>query len=153
MSPAYLEIKSASRRNLGLETIDLFYIHNPESQLADVTCGFSSPPERCVCSSEKLVKTGRLQYWLSCDLSAFRVADSSRDYMDLFELAKSRMKWPETIRFRFIQLPFNLAMPEAYGLVNQRFEKKDVIAVGSGAFEIAVMQRHALPGAPTQGLP
>ena len=36
MSPAYLENQiERSRRNLGLETIDLFYIHNPESQLAE----------------------------------------------------------------------------------------------------------------------
>ena len=35
MSPAYLENQiERSRRNLGLETIDLFYMHNPESQLA-----------------------------------------------------------------------------------------------------------------------
>ena len=38
MAPAYLANQSArrSRRNLGLETIDVFYIHNPESQLAEV---------------------------------------------------------------------------------------------------------------------
>ena len=39
MSPAYLENQiERSRRNLGLETVDLFYIHNPESQLAEEAC-------------------------------------------------------------------------------------------------------------------
>src|SRR5246127_867031 len=38
MTPPYLENQiERSRRNLGLETIDLFYVHNPESQLGDVS--------------------------------------------------------------------------------------------------------------------
>src|SRR5437588_397299 len=37
MAPGYLENQlERSRRNLGIETIDLFYVHNPESQLAEV---------------------------------------------------------------------------------------------------------------------
>src|SRR5258708_533472 len=38
MAPAYLENQiERSRRNLGLETVDLFYLHNPETQLAGVS--------------------------------------------------------------------------------------------------------------------
>src|SRR5215469_8352351 len=38
IDPAYLEDQvERSRRNLGLETIDVFYLHNPETQLADVS--------------------------------------------------------------------------------------------------------------------
>ncbi len=38
MAPAYLENQiERSRRNLGVDTIDLFYIHNPESQLSEVS--------------------------------------------------------------------------------------------------------------------
>src|SRR6266852_9943145 len=34
MAPAYLENQlERSRRNLKLETVDVFYVHNPESQL------------------------------------------------------------------------------------------------------------------------
>ena len=37
MSPRYLEHQiEVSRRNLGVETIDLYYLHNPETQLAEV---------------------------------------------------------------------------------------------------------------------
>jgi aryl-alcohol dehydrogenase-like predicted oxidoreductase len=128
MSPAYLENQiERSRRNLSLETIDLFYIHNPESQLADVSREVFRRQrlKEAFALLEKLVKTGKLQYYGVATWSAFRVADSSRDYMDLFELAKiAHEVGGEHHRFRFIQLPFSLAMPEAYGLVNQRVEKE-----------------------------
>jgi aryl-alcohol dehydrogenase-like predicted oxidoreductase len=127
MSPAYLENQiERSRRNLSLETIDVFYIHNPESQLADVSReGFRQRLTDAFALLEKLVKAGKLQYYGIATWSAFRVADSSRDYMDLFELAKiAREVGGEHHHFRFIQLPFSLAMPEAYGLVNQRVEKE-----------------------------
>src|ERR1700733_5772840 len=37
MAPAYLADQlERSRRNLGVETIDVFYLHNPETQLSEV---------------------------------------------------------------------------------------------------------------------
>jgi len=158
MSPAYLENQiERSRRNLGLETIDLFYIHNPESQLADVTREvFHQRLKDAFTLLEKLVKAGRLRYYGVATWSAFRVADSSRDYMDLFELAKIAHEVAgEHHRFRFIQLPFNLAMPEAYGLVNQRFGKEKMSLLSAAArLGIAVMGSATLYQARlTQGLP
>jgi aryl-alcohol dehydrogenase-like predicted oxidoreductase len=158
MSAAYLENQiDRSRRNLGLETIDLFYIHNPESQLADVTREvFHQRLKDAFALLEKLVKAGRLQYYGVATWSAFRVADSSRDYIDLFELAKIAHEVAgEHHRFRFIQLPFNLAMPEAYGLVNQRFGKEKVSLLSAAArLGIAVMGSATLyQSRLTQGLP
>jgi aryl-alcohol dehydrogenase-like predicted oxidoreductase len=94
--------------------------------LADVTREvFHQRLKEAFALLEKLVKAGKLQYYGVATWSAFRVADSSRDYMDLFELAKIAHEVAgDHHRFRFIQLPFNLAMPEAYGLVNQRFGKE-----------------------------
>ena len=38
IAPAYLENQiERSRRNLGIETIDVFYLHNPETQLSEVS--------------------------------------------------------------------------------------------------------------------
>ncbi len=84
------------------------------------------------------------------------MADSSRDYMDLFELAKiAHDVAGEHHRFRFIQLPFNLAMPEAYGLVNQRFGKEKMSLLSAATrLGIAVMGSATLYQARlTQGLP
>jgi aryl-alcohol dehydrogenase-like predicted oxidoreductase len=158
MSPAYLENQvERSRRNLGLETIDLFYIHNPESQLADVACEvFRRRLKDAFAALEKLVKAGKLEYYGVATWSAFRVADSSRDYMDLFELAKIAHEVAgEQHRFRFIQLPFSLAMPEAYGLVNQRTGKEKMSLLSAASrLGIAVMGSATLYQARlTQGLP
>lgn len=158
MSPAYLENQiERSRRNLGLETIDLFYIHNPESQLADVTREvFRQRLKDAFAALEKQVKAGQLQYYGVATWSAFRVADSSRDYMDLFDLAKIAHEVAgEHHRFRFIQLPFNLAMPEAYGLVNQRTGRERMSLLSAATrLGIAVMGSATLYQARlTQDLP
>jgi aryl-alcohol dehydrogenase-like predicted oxidoreductase len=158
MSPAYLENQiERSRRNLGLDTIDLFYIHNPESQLADVSREvFRQRLEDAFALLEKLATTGKLGYYGVATWSAFRVADSSRDYMDLFELEKIAQEVAgEQHRFRFIQLPFNLAMPEAYGLVNQRIGKEKMSLLSAAArLGIVVMGSAALyQSRLTQGLP
>ena len=99
--------------------------------------------------SKKMVKAGKLQYYGVATWSAFRVAESSRDYMDLFELAKIAHEVAgEHHRFRFIQLPFSLAMPEAYGLVNQRTgkEKMSLLSAADASGDCGDGQRHALPG-------
>ena len=158
MSPAYLENQiERSRRNLGLDTIDLFYIHNPESQLADVSREvFRQRLKDAFALLERLAKTGQLGYYGVATWSAFRVADSSRDYMDLFELEKIAHEVAgEHHHFRFIQLPFNLAMPEAYGLVNQRIGKEKMSLLSASArLGIAVMGSAALyQSRLTQGLP
>jgi aryl-alcohol dehydrogenase-like predicted oxidoreductase len=158
MSPAYLENQmERSRRNLGLDTIDLFYIHNPESQLADVSREvFRQRLKDAFALLEKLVKAGKLGYYGVATWSAFRVADSSRDYMDLFELANIAHEVAgEHHCFRFIQLPFNLAMPEAYGLVNQRIGKERMSLLSAATrLGIAVMGSATLYQARlTQGLP
>jgi aryl-alcohol dehydrogenase-like predicted oxidoreductase len=158
MSAAYLENQiERSRRNVGLETIDLFYIHNPESQLADVSREvFRERLKGAFAALEKMVKAGKVQYYGVATWSSFRVADSSRDYMDLFELAKIAHEVAgEHHRFRFIQLPFNLAMPEAYGLVNQRTGKEKMSLLSAAdRLGIAVMGSATLYQARlTQGLP
>jgi aryl-alcohol dehydrogenase-like predicted oxidoreductase len=158
MSPPYLENQiGRSRRNLGLETIDLFYIHNPESQLADVSREvFRQRLKDAFALLEKLVKAGQIGYYGVATWGAFRVAGSSRDHVDLFELARIADEVAgELHRFRFIQLPFNLAMPEAYGLLNQRTGKEKMSLLSAAdRLGIAVMGSATLYQARlTQGLP
>jgi aryl-alcohol dehydrogenase-like predicted oxidoreductase len=122
MAPKFLANQiERSRRNLGLETIDLFYLHNPESQLADVPHDtFRHRLKDAFSLLEKEVKEGKLRFYGMATWSAFRVPEGSRDYISLFEAAQlAREAGGDHHHFRFVQLPFNLAMPEAYGLANQ----------------------------------
>ena len=55
--------------------------------------------------------------------------------------------------FRFIQLPFNLAMLEAYGLANQTLGRRTCRAHGRRAIgNCRGGERHAVPGTADRGL-
>jgi aryl-alcohol dehydrogenase-like predicted oxidoreductase len=158
ITPAYLENQiERSRHNLGLETIDVFYLHNPEAQLADVSREefYSRLPE-AFAMLEQQVTNGKVGYYGMATWGGFRVAQGSRDYLSLAEIVKlAQQAGGDHHHFRFIQLPFNLAMPEAHGLHNQnsRGETTPVLsaAVQSG---IAVMGSASLyQGQLTHGLP
>jgi len=158
MSPAYLENQiERSRRNLGLETIDLFYLHNPESQLADVTREvFHQRLKEAFTLLEKQVKVGRLQYYGLATWGAFRVAEASRDYISLFEVVQiAHHAGGDHHHLRFVQLPFNLAMPEAYGLANQAVAKERMSLLSAASkLGVAVMGSATLyQGQLTHGLP
>jgi len=85
IAPRYLDNQiERSRRNLGLETIDLFYLHNPESQLADVSQAvFHERLEQAFALLESSVKAGKLRYYGVATWNAFRVPGGSRDYISL----------------------------------------------------------------------
>jgi aryl-alcohol dehydrogenase-like predicted oxidoreductase len=158
MSPAYLENQiDRSRRNLGLETIDLFYLHNPESQLADVSQEeFRERLKRAFGLLEHNVKAGKLRYYGMATWNAFRVPIGTQDYISLAEsMELAREVGGDDHHFRFIQLPFNLAMLEAYALTNQSLYKKNVsVLTAAGQLGVAVMGSATLyQGRLTHGLP
>jgi aryl-alcohol dehydrogenase-like predicted oxidoreductase len=158
MSPAYLENQiDRSRRNLGLETIDLFYLHNPESQLADVSPEvFRERLKRAFAQLEHSVKAGKLRYYGMATWNAFRGPIGTQDYISLSESVElAREAGGDHHHFRFIQLPFNLAMLEAYALTNQSVHKKNVSVLTAAAqLGVAVIGSATLyQGRLTHGLP
>ena len=119
MAPAYLENQiERSRRNLDLETIDVFYVHNPESQLAEVRREvFYERLRDAFAMLEKQVAARRIAYYGVATWSGFRLAEGSRDHMSLEEVeALAREAGGEQHHFRVVQLPFSLAMPEAFAM-------------------------------------
>ncbi len=158
MAPAYLENQiERSRRNLGLETIDVFYIHNPESQLAEISQEmFQRRLKEAFASLEKLVKVGHLRYYGLATWGAFRVAEGSRDYISLLEVEQlAREAAGDDHHLCLVQLPFNLAMPEAYALANQSDGKtKTSLLQAASKLGIAVVGSATLyQGQLTHGLP
>jgi aryl-alcohol dehydrogenase-like predicted oxidoreductase len=122
MTPRFLENQIIrSLKNLGVETIDVYYLHNPETQLGEV-----AKPEflKRVRSAfeflEGAAAKGRIQYYGMATWNGFRHEGEERDAMQLEEFVRLAKEMAgEKHRFRFIQLPFNLAMPEALTLGNQ----------------------------------
>jgi len=158
MTPAYLENQvGRSRRNLDLETIDVFYVHNPESQLAEVSREvFHQRLGEAFAMLENQVKEGSIAYYGVATWSAFRLAEGARDYLSLAEVeALARAAGGDQHHFRFVQLPFNLAMPEAFGLANQRVERQKMSLLGAASkLGIAIVGSATLyQGRLTHGVP
>jgi len=122
MAPAYLADQiERSRRNMMLGTIDVFYLHNPESQLEAVARSeFRSRVQRAFAMLEKAVEQSKIRFYGMATWSGFRVTPQQREFLDLSEMIEvARETGGEDHHFRFIQLPFSLAMPEAFALKNQ----------------------------------
>jgi len=116
MTPAYLEDQlGRSLDNLGLETIDIYYVHNPETQLGVVdTAEFMTRLRRAFEFLEQAASDGRIQLYGTATWNGYRQAPGSRGYLSLSaldDLAKEIAG--DSHHFRVIQLPHNLAMPEA----------------------------------------
>ncbi len=143
IAPAYLENQiDRSRQNLGLETLDLFYLHNPESQLGDISREvFLERVKAAFTMLERQVKAGKITFYGMATWNGFRVPDTVRDYLDLFAIAAiAEEVGGKNHHFRFVQAPFNLSMPEAYGFPNQgRGKDKMPLLAAAAELGIAVM--------------
>jgi len=156
MSPSYLADQlERSRRNLGLETIDVFCVHNPETQLGEVPRErFQQRLREAFAMLEDAVQAGKIRYYGVATWNGFRVAPAARDAMSLADTVEmARQAGGEQHHFRFVQLPFNLGMPEAFAYRNQTWGKEDVslldaaaragvMAVGSAALSQGQLTRN-----------
>jgi aryl-alcohol dehydrogenase-like predicted oxidoreductase len=129
MTPAYLQNQlEQSMRNMNIDCVDVYYIHNPESQL-----GYITETEfyyRLRLAFERLEENraqGKLQWYGVATWNGFRVANTSREYHSLSRMVQiARETGGENSGFRFVQMPFNLAMPEALTLLNQTVDNQEL---------------------------
>lgn len=124
LSPQYLENQlEQSRRNLGLETLDTYFLHNPEVQLLGIERSDFLQRMRLAFSwLEEKVREGKIASYGTATWSGYRVNDQARDFLSLQDLLiLAREVGGVDHHFRVIQLPFNIAMPEAWVLPNQKF--------------------------------
>jgi aryl-alcohol dehydrogenase-like predicted oxidoreductase len=128
MTPAYLQSQlDQSLRNMKLECVDVYYIHNPESQLQ-----FVSEQEfytRLKLAFERLEqnrKDGKLRFYGVATWNGFR----TRPHHSLVRMVGlAREIGGEAHGFRFIQLPFNLAMAEAVDVANETIDGEEMSVV------------------------
>lgn len=104
-----------SRRNLGLDTIDVYYLHNPEQAL-DVLPRqkFLTVVRDAFATLERAVENGLIGCYGCATWNGFRVPPESRNHLSLEELVSLAHEAGGTRHhFNVIQLPINLAMTEA----------------------------------------
>ncbi|HVI72009.1 MAG TPA: aldo/keto reductase, partial [Pyrinomonadaceae bacterium] len=125
MTPAYLQSQlDQSLRNMDLECVDVYYVHNPESQLGYVSeSEFYSRLKLAFERLEQNRKQGKLAHYGVATWNGFRVPAESRDHHSLVRMVElAREVGGEAHGLRFIQLPFNLAMSEAITLANETLD-------------------------------
>jgi len=122
MTPKFLKDQlGRSLKNLGVECIDVYYLHNPESQLSDVLKEeFLKRVRDAFEFLESAVEAGEIQYYGMATWNGFRQEARARDALQLGEIAQIAQEIAGgRHHFRFVQLPFNLGMTEALTLGNQ----------------------------------
>ncbi|MFQ5698325.1 MAG: aldo/keto reductase [Myxococcota bacterium] len=116
LEPAFLRDQiERSRRNLGLETIDLYCIQEPELQLhAFGPTGFREILTRAIETLESAVADGAIAAWGLSTWSGLLIPYTERGHlsvMELFELALE-VGGPDH-HLRGIQLPYGLGLGDA----------------------------------------
>jgi aryl-alcohol dehydrogenase-like predicted oxidoreductase len=122
MTPRYIENQlECSLKNLRLQCIDLYYLHNPEEQLRQVSR--EEFHTRIIAAFELLerkVSEGKIRMYGTATWNGYRQDKDSAGYLSLEEFVNiARDVAGEKHHFKVIQLPYNLAMPEALTLKNQ----------------------------------
>src|SRR5262249_42077559 len=132
MAPRYLQSQlDQSLANMNLEGVDVYYVHNPESQLSGVSREeFRRRLRAAFEMLEGRVQGGRIGNYGVASWNGFRSEPDDPDYHSLDEMVElAREIAGSDHHFRFIQLPVNLAMPEALFFQNQRFGDEYVSVV------------------------
>jgi len=122
LTPRYLEHQLAvSLRNLRVETVDIYYLHNPEQQLDEIPREkFLARIEAAFSLLERKVQEGAIRLYGTATWNGYRGNPQDRGHLSLEELTGiARRAGGDGHHFRVIQAPLNLAMPEIYAFKNQ----------------------------------
>jgi aryl-alcohol dehydrogenase-like predicted oxidoreductase len=121
IAPDYIDDQvDRSLENLGLDTVDCYYVHNPETQLEErsqeeVYDQLEATFERL----EERVAAGDVRHYGVASWESFRVPEADDSYLSLPEIvrrarAAADAAGREATGFRAVQLPFNVFMADAF---------------------------------------
>jgi aryl-alcohol dehydrogenase-like predicted oxidoreductase len=159
MTVAYLDDQlERSLKNLGLDCIDLLYLHNAvEGQIKDVSKEkFLENLESVFELYEQKRKEGKIKFYGMATWECFRVSPDNPQYLSLQDtVALAKKIGGENHGFRFIQLPYNMYYDQALLAKNQTLDGKFVsileaaVKLNIGVFtSVPLMQGRLLaPGA------
>jgi aryl-alcohol dehydrogenase-like predicted oxidoreductase len=158
MTPAYLLNQlECSLANLKVECIDIYYLHNPETQLGKVSRDeFNRRLLQAFEALEGAVSAGKIRMYGAATWNGFRNQPDAKDYLSLAEMVEIAGRAGGTDHhFKIIQLPLNLGMNEALSLNNQQLGGKQLTPLEAAqALGIAVMcSASVLQGQLTRNLP
>jgi aryl-alcohol dehydrogenase-like predicted oxidoreductase len=136
IAPAYLDQMIAwSRHNLGIETIDVYYLHNPETQRISLSGEtFRARMLDALETLEQAVTDGRIANYGTATWTALRSLTDTPDYLSLTQIVglANEVTGPNH-HFRYVQLPYNLFMTEAFAFQNQQVGEEFMSAIDAAA--------------------
>jgi aryl-alcohol dehydrogenase-like predicted oxidoreductase len=158
MAPKFIANQlERSRRNLNCETIDVYYLHNPETQLGEVPREmFNSRLRAAFEFLESAVAAAKIHFYGLATWNAFRQNDTEQDFLSLETMESiARDVAGGSHHFRFVQLPCNLGMTEALTRSNQLLDGARVpMATAASKLGITLVASAAmLQGQLSRGLP
>jgi len=120
-----------SLKNLGLGCIDLMYLHNSvEGQTHLPREQFLKNLKDAFEFYEKKRKEGKIRFYGMATWECFRATPENPLFLQLTEVMDIAMQvGGDEHGFRFIQLPFNLALDQAYMVKNHNVDGKTVSAL------------------------
>jgi aryl-alcohol dehydrogenase-like predicted oxidoreductase len=136
MAPRFIADQlERSRRNLGVETIDVYYLHNPETQLGEVPREmFNTRVRDAFEFLESAVAAAKIHFYGMATWNAFRQPESEQDFLSLAAMESiARDVAGGSHHFRFVQLPCNLGMTEALTRANQPLGETRAPVVGAAS--------------------
>jgi aryl-alcohol dehydrogenase-like predicted oxidoreductase len=158
IAPSFLSHQLAqSRTNLRLQSIDLYYLHNPEEQLLGADrATFRARLHAAFTLLEERAERGEIGGYGCATWLGLRVGPEHRQHLTLAELvAVARDIAGATHHFRAVQLPVSLAMPEAARTPTQPLGRRLVpLLEAADALGVAVVASAPLmQGRLASGLP
>ena len=135
LHPEYLQDQlDRSLENLDVETIDIYYIHNPETQLSEVSQTiFYKRLSLAFEVMEAAVKAGKISAYGLATWSGFRVPPTNANHIDLARTKRLAREaaGSQADSFKVIQLPLNPGMLEAFVKPTQQVESEMVSAIAA----------------------
>ncbi len=126
IAPGFVDaMVDRSLANLGLDTIDLYYVHNPETQLDERPAGeVYDQLEATFERLEERVAAGDIVHYGVATWDAFRVARDHERFLDLGEVISRARSAAKTVgntatHLRAIQVPFSVYMADAFTVESQ----------------------------------
>lgn len=158
MSARYLMHQlECSLRNLAVECVDIYYVHNPETQLGEESREeFGRRIHAAFEAIEGAVLAGKIRMYGTATWNGYRNDPAAKDYLSLADLvAIARWAGGKEHHFKLIQLPVNLGMAEALTKKNQPVEGEMLTALEAAQrLGISVMSSASiLQGQLTRNLP
>jgi len=123
MTPAYLRWSiEQSLKNLQLQTLDIFFLHNPEVQLGYIDYEtLKSRIKAAFALFEEMVAEGKIRAYGIAAWNAFLNEEGHTEYISLRDMVAIAQEVGGTEHhFKYIQSPFNLGKPNAYNFSNQK---------------------------------